>query len=319
MRLRDVGEFGLIDRIARIAGPAGRPRGRAVVLGIGDDAAVVRARPGEDLVATTDALVEGVHFRFATQGARAIGARALAVNLSDLAAMGARPLGALLALAAPPGLALRTALDLARGLVACGRRHACPLVGGNVTRARETSLTVTALGAVTRGRALLRSAARPGDRILVTGTLGGAALALARAERRGARIAAAPEPRLRAGRILARTRGVGACIDLSDGLLADLGHVLEASGAGAELDVARLPAPRGFVAACRRLGLDPEELLLVGGEDYELLFTVRPGGPPASALARRLGVPVAEIGTVTRRGLSLRGARRPRRGGWRHF
>jgi thiamine-monophosphate kinase len=316
MRVRDVGEFGLIDRIARIAGRGAR---RGIVVGIGDDAAVVRVSPGEDLVATTDALVEGVHFRFATQGARTIGARALAVNLSDLAAMGARPLGALLAFAAPAGLPLRAALELARGLVALGRRHACPLVGGNVSRARETSLTVTALGAVRRGRALLRSAARPGDRILVTGTLGGAALALARAERGGARIRRVPEPRLRAGRILARTRGVGACIDLSDGLLADLGHVLEASGAGAELDVASLPAPRGLAAACRRLALDAEELLLVGGEDYELLFTVRPGGPSASALERRLGLAVTEIGVVTRRGLRLRGAKQPRRSGWRHF
>jgi thiamine-monophosphate kinase len=316
MRLRDVGEFGLIERFARIA--RGGPRG-GVVLGVGDDAAVLRARPGEDLVVTTDALVEGVHFRFATQGARTIGARALAVNLSDLAAMGARPLGALLAFAAPRELPVRSALDLVRGLVALGRRHACPLVGGNVARAKETSLTVTALGAVARGRALRRSAARPGDRILVTGSLGGAALALARAERGGARIRAVPEPRLRAGRILARTPGVGACIDLSDGLLADLGHVLEASGAGAEVDVASLPATRGFGAACRRLGLDAEELLLVGGEDYELLFTVRPGFPRASRLARRLGLAVTEIGVVTRRGLRLRGAKRPRRPGWRHF
>jgi thiamine-monophosphate kinase len=316
VRLRDVGESGLIERIAQIAGRGERG---GVLVGIGDDAAVLRLRPGEDLVATTDALVEGVHFRFATQGAREIGARALAVNLSDLAALGARPLGALLALAAPAGLSLRSALDLARGLVALGCRHACPLVGGNVSRARETSLTVTALGAVPRGRALLRSAARPGDRILVTGTLGAAALALARAERGRARIRAVPEPRLRAGRILARTRGVGACIDLSDGLLADLGHVLEASRVGAELEVASLPAARGFGAACRRLGLDAEELLLVGGEDYELLFTVRPGGPRAPALARRLGLAVTEIGAVTRRGLRLRGARRRRRAGWRHF
>jgi len=316
MRLRDVGEFGLIERIARIAG---RPAGRGVVLGIGDDAAIVRPRRGEDLAVTTDALVEGVHFRFATQSARTIGARALAVNLSDLAAMGARPLGAVLALAAPAALPLRTALDLVRGLVALGRRTACPLVGGNVSRAGETSLTVTALGAVARGRALLRSSARPGDRILVTGTLGGAALALARAERGGAGIRVVPEPRLGAGRILARTRGGGACIDVSDGLLADLGHVLEASGVGAELDARRLPAPRRFAAACARARLDPWELQLMGGEDYELLFTIRPAGPTASVLARRLRVAVTEIGTVTRRGLRLRGARAPARSGWRHF
>ncbi len=316
MRLRDVGEFGLIDRIARLA--RGAP-GRDVVLGIGDDAAIVRPRPGEDLVVTTDALVEDVHFRFATQAARTVGARALAVNLSDLAAMGARPVAALVAFAAPPDLPLRTALDLVRGLVALGRRTACPLVGGNVSRARETSLAVTALGAVPRGRALTRSRARRGDRIFVTGTLGGAALALARAERGGARLRAVPEPRLRAGAVLARTRAVGACIDVSDGLLADLGHVLEASGVGAELDAQRIPAPHGFQAACRRLGLDAEETLLVGGEAYELLFTLRPNGPSARSLARRIGVAVTEIGLITRRGLRVRGARPPSRAGWRHF
>lgn len=316
MRLGDLGEFGLIERIAWLARGV---QGRDVVLGIGDDAAIVRPRRGEDLVATTDALVEDVHFRFATQSPRTVGARALAVNLSDLAAMGARPLGALLALAAPAELPLRSALDLVRGLVALGRRTACPLVGGNVSLARETSLAVTALGAVPRGRALLRSAARPGDRILVTGTLGGAALALARAERGRVRIRAVPEPRLHAGRILARTRGVGACIDVSDGLLADLGHVLEASGVGAAIDARSLPAPPGFEAACARARLDPRELQLMGGEDYELLFTLRPGGPSTAVLARRLGVASSEIGVITRRGLRLSGARPPARPGWRHF
>jgi thiamine-monophosphate kinase len=233
--------------------------------------------------------------------------------------MGARPLGALLALAAPPTLPLRTALDLVRGFVALGRVLGCPLAGGNVSGASETSLTVTALGAVARGRALLRSAARPGDRIAVTGTLGSAALALARAETRGQRLRAVPEPRLRAGRILARTRGVGACIDVSDGLLADLRHVLDSSGAGAEIDARRIPVPPGFEVACRRLGLDPTQLRLVGGEDYELLFTLRRGGPSASVLSRRLGLAVTEIGVVVRRGLRVRGARRPGRPGWRHF
>jgi thiamine-monophosphate kinase len=315
VRLTDVGEFGLIARIARIAGRV--PGGPDVLLGIGDDAALLRLRPGEDLALTSDAFVEDVHFRFATDPPRALGRRALVANLSDLAAMGARPLGFTLALAAPPSLELRIALAVARGLVEEGRRVGCPLLGGNVSRARETSLTVAACGAVRRGRALRRDAARPGDRLLVTGALGASALARARSERLGTPLRRVPEARLRAGRTLARLRWMGACIDVSDGLLADLLHVLEASGVGAELDAAAVPRPRGLEAACRRLRLDPARLVLGGGEDYELLFTVRPAAPPAGALARRLGVAVTEIGRIVRRGLRLRGA--PARDGWRHF
>jgi len=173
---------------------------------------------------------------------------------------------------------------------------------------------ITALGAVARGRALTRRGARAGDRILVTGTLGGAALELARAERGAWPLRRVPTPRLAAGRALARVRGVGACIDVSDGLEADLAHLLEPAGLAADLDPSRVPRPPGFAAACRRLGLDPLRLVLGGGEDYELLFTLRPGGAAPARVARRLGVPVAEIGRVVRR----RGPAPPARG-FRHF
>jgi len=184
VRLGQLGEFGLIARIERLAR---RSQGTRVVLGIGDDAALLRARAGEHWALTTDAFVEGVHFRFGREPALALGRRALVANLSDLAAMGARPAAFTLALAAPPSLDARRALDLARGALREGAAHGCPLVGGNVTRARETSLTIAALGVVAPGRALLRSAARAGDRLLVTGTLGGAALDRLGAERRGGR------------------------------------------------------------------------------------------------------------------------------------
>jgi thiamine-monophosphate kinase len=314
--LGDVGEFGLIARIERAAG---RPRGRGVVLGIGDDAALLRTRPGEDVAATVDALVEGVHFRWDRDAPAAIGWRALVANLSDLAATGARPLGWLLALAAPGSLPLARFDGVLRGMLAAARAFGCPLVGGNVAAAGETSLTVTALGAVARGRQLSRGGARAGDRILVTGTLGGAALARARADRTGGRVRHAPAPRLAAGAALARLRGIGACIDVSDGLEADLAHLLDAGAGGplrAELDPARVPVPRGFHGACRRLGLDPTALALGGGEDYELLFTARPTAPGAAALGHRLGVPVAEIGRI-RRGSRTPAGPPPR--GWRHF
>lgn len=311
MQLRDLGEFGLIARIERAA----RRRGPAVVLGIGDDAALLRPRPGEDVAVSTDALVEDVHFRFATESPRNAGRRALAAALSDLAAMGARPLGFTCALAAPPRLAVRVADGLVAGLLAEAARHGCPLVGGNLSRAREVSVTLTVVGAVARGRALTRAGARAGDRLCVTGVLGVMALVVARAERGLGRVQRVPVPRLAAGRALAGLPGIGGCIDLSDGLEADAGQLLRGTGLAAEIEPARLPRPRGFDAACARLGLDPLRLALSGGEDYELLFSVRRDGPSPERLTRRLGVPVAEVGRVVPR----RRARARSAAGWRHF
>jgi len=314
--LGDVGEFGLIARIARIVERSGGPR---VALGIGDDAAVLRPPAGERIVVSTDAVVEGVHFRWESEAPARLGRRVLVAALSDLAAMGARPLGAVVALAAPPALALDRLDAVVRGLAAAAREHRCPLVGGNVARARQTSFTPTVLGTAAPGRLLTRRGARPGDRILVTGTLGAAALAVARAAR-GGRVARTPEPRLDAGRALARIAGVGGVIDVSDGLEADLQHLLDAAEdapLGAELAPGRLPLPRGFRRACARLGLDPERLALAGGEDYELLFTLRRRGPSAASLARRLGVAVTEIGRVTE--APTRGRPGAGSGGWRHF
>jgi thiamine-monophosphate kinase len=321
VKLRDLGEFGLIERIDR-AVRRSRARARGLVVGMGDAAAVLRPPAGEDWVVTTDALVEGVHFRWHSQSARCIGRRALVANLSDLAAMGARPLGFVCALAAPPNLELRAFDGVVAGLLEEAAAHGCPLIGGNVSRARQTSITITAQGSVERGRALLRGAARPGDRIFVTGTLGGAALEVARAAAGRGRVRGVPTPRLRAGRALARLPGIGACIDVSDGLLADLDHVLERSGCSAELDLGRVPRPPRFEAACRRLGVDPIRLATCGGEDYELLFTLRGrGGVGArgsqaspAALGRRLGVAVTEIGRVV-----AKAARRLEAPGWRHF
>jgi len=314
--LGDLSEFGWIERIRRAVLRGGVPR--HVVVGIGDDAAVLRARRGEDVVVTTDALVENSHFRWRTDPARQVGRRAVAASLSDLAAMGARPLGVTVAFAGPASLPVRRLDTLTAGMLDVCRACEAPLVGGNVARAHRTSLTVTAVGAIGRGRALRRGAARRGDRILVTGRLGESALARARAGLRG-RVLRTPEPRLAAGQALARAVWAGACIDLSDGLVADLRHVLVASRVGASVSVAAVPRRHGFEAACRRAGLDPARTLLGGGEDYELLFTVRPGAPSTAVLARRLGVAVTEIGRVVARGLRIDGATPTGRGGFRHF
>lgn len=300
--LADLGESALIDRIAR---RAGRPPGRDWALGIGDDAAILRPRPGDELVLTTDAQIEGVHFRLTRETPRTVGRRALAVNLSDLAAMGAEPVGALLALAAPPDLALSDFDSLIAGFVAEGRTHACPLVGGNLARAERLSLDVTVVGRCRLRGALRRRGLRPGDGLYVTGVLGAAALARARADREGSRLVRVPTPRLAAGRVLARRSGTRACIDLSDGLGTDLPHLLRADGLGAEVDAEVLPRPRGFERACAELGLDPLSLMVSGGEDYELLFAHRDSGAGrregqgvAGALASALGIPVTRIGRV---------------------
>jgi thiamine-monophosphate kinase len=309
--LRDLGESGLIDRIARAARKI--PSGRGVVLGIGDDAALLRTGAGEDVVVSADTYVEDVHFRWRSESPRGVGRRVLVANLSDLAAMGARPLAFTLALAAPPALPVRCIDGVLAGLLHEARRYRCPLVGGNVTRARETHLAITAIGAVRRGCALTRRGARAGDRLLVTGTLGAAALERARAQRAAGRVRRVATARLRAGRALARIPQVSACIDVSDGFEVDVRRLLGESRHVA-LDPGRLPRPPGFARHCAGLGLDPEALLRSGGEDYELLFTLRPGGPEASVLARRLGVRVSELGRIRRGAPGGEEA-----GGWRHF
>jgi thiamine-monophosphate kinase len=288
------GEFELIRRFTQALPLAGE----GVRVGPGDDAAVLAPPPGEELVATADAVVEGVHFD-RTFTPEDVGWKALAVNLSDLAAMGARPLWALVCLGVPPGARPAAVVRIAHGLGACARRHRIAIAGGNVTRAAELSVTVTVLGAVPEGRALLRSGARSGDLVLVTGTLGDAALgrlpgapaALVRRQRR-------PAPRLAAGRALAGL--VRAAIDVSDGLVQDLGHLCEASGVGARIGAADLPvsdAARRFA----RVRADVCDAALTGGEDYELVLAVAPSLLAAArAAAAKARTPLSVIGRFVR-------------------
>lgn len=305
IRVADLGELALIERIAR---RSGRSPGGRWSLGIGDDAALLRGRSDEELVFSTDTLVEDVHFRFAREGPRRVGRRAMAVNLSDLAAMGAAPLGVLLGLCVPPRLPVATFDAMIAGFVFEARRFGCPLVGGNLSRSDKVSVAVTVIGRVERGRALTRAGLVPGDVLFVTGELGRGALSRLAADRQGGALRHVPEPRIEAGRRLARLRETRACIDLSDGLASDLGQLLRSARLGAEIDAAALPAPRGFTRACARLGLDPLALQTRGGEDYELLFALAPGrrADDPTALGRRLGVRVTRIGRVVR-GRGIRG------------
>ena len=266
------GEFALIDRIRA------RVRARAdVVLGIGDDAALLQVPAGHQLVVSCDTLVSGVHFPAETAPAD-IGWKALAVNLSDLAAMAATPAWCTLALTLPDadGDWVDAFLD---GFLELAEQHDVTLVGGDTTGG-PLSITVTAHGFVPDGQALRRDGARAGDEVWVTGTIGDAAGALAQWRARGPSSAKLrhrldrPTPRIEAGLAL---RGLAtAGIDLSDGLAGDLGHVLRASGVGARIDLGRLPTSRTLADHFEEAARWP--LQLSGGDDYELCFTA-----PASA------------------------------------
>lgn len=298
-----MGEFDLIRRHFRRDGVA-QPGN--VVLGIGDDCALLQPAPGHQLAISTDMLVEGRHF-FADVDPEALGHKALAVNLSDLAAMGARPLGFTLALSLPQADDAWPA-GFARGLFALADAHACPLVGGDTTRG-PLNICITVFGEVAPGRALRRDAAQVGDDIYISGRTGEARLALEwLLGTPWARAAVGPElpddlrallerptPRLALGQALA---GVAhAALDLSDGLTGDLGHILTASGVGADIALADLP-----VAPALTTLPDAERLtcLLSGGDDYELLFTAQVSARDAvRAAAQASGTAVARIGTVS--------------------
>ncbi len=300
---RELGELGLIEVLRRRAGAPGR-RWR---IGIGDDAALLASRAGTDLVWTADALVEDVHFRWSTADPRALGRKALRVNLSDLSAMGARPLGFLLTLAIPGDAPGARVDGFARGLLAEARDAGCPLVGGDTSRAARWCISISALGELPRGRALRRDAARPGDALLVVGELGGSALGLHvlehggprdASERRFVRMHRLPRVPLGAGPLLARRGWARTAIDVSDGLARDLGHVLASSGVGAEVELGALPLPRGLARACAQRGLEPWPLALSGGEDYALLVAAPPDAPGDVRLARALDTRVTRIGRV---------------------
>jgi len=299
--LSDLGESALIARIARRAGHSASHS--AWPLAIGDDAAILRPRPGVDIVLSTDAQVENVHFRLGRETPRTIGRRAMAVNLSDLAAMGATPVGCLLSLALPRNLELRVFDALISGFVFEAERYACPLVGGNLTRAEQTSLHVAVVGSVKRNSSLRRGRLRVGDELFVTGVLGAAALARHRADRRGSRLTRVPVPRLEIGRQLGRSKATTGCIDLSDGLATDLRNLFAGTGLGAEIDVSSLPSAPGFSRDCRQLGFDPMKLMLEGGEDYELLFSRRSSGRKDGIVrsCARLGLRMTRIGCVVAR------------------
>jgi thiamine-monophosphate kinase len=293
-----VGEFDLIDRFFK------RPP-RHAVLGVGDDCALLQPAPGTQLAISCDMLVEGRHF-FPDVDPATLGHKALAVNLSDLAACGARPLAFTLALALPHANEAWLA-EFARGLFALADAHDCELIGGDTTQG-PLNLCITVFGEVPvvtgKSQALLRSGARPGDDIYVSGTLGDARLALEALQGQlsvpAAALAAArirleqPRPRVALGLAL---RGLAtAAIDVSDGLLGDLGHILQASACGATVDTA---SAQSLLACAAIDGARRLDYVLAGGDDYELLFTAPPAARAAVlAAAQASAIPVTHIGRI---------------------
>lgn len=292
----------------------------AIMTGIGDDAAVLRPQAGP-LVLSVDVAVEGVHFQRAYLSFAEIGARAMSAAVSDLAAMGARPLAALCSLVAPAHLVHEDFMALHVGIAQAARDYKCPVVGGNLAGGDQLSLSTTVVGVLT-GRGLYRHGARPGDEIHVTGPLGSAALGLKllqleAAAQGPAYVQAWRAPRARVAQGLALSNAATAAIDVSDGALADLAHICEASALGAVIEAGRVPLAAGMADVARSIGVDPLELALNGGEDYELIYTLPPGAAdPCSGtrIGHMLDAPGA-VQVVNDQGKPL--SIRPR--GFQHF
>ena len=318
-------EKALIRRIRRQA----KPSGSLVRTGIGDDAAVLACPAGFEILITTDFSLEGVHFRREWHPPDSVGHRCLTRSLSDIAAMGGEPTAAFLSLALPPDLPQSWVDGFMRGLLRLGRKYKVPLAGGDTAESPAGVLAdIVVVGQVPAGKALLRSGARAGDCIYVTGELGRSAATLYRLRQGGATALGPkgkpsqaahaahfyPQPRIAIGRWL-REKGLAtAAIDVSDGLSTDLGHICEESGVGALVNEAGIPRPSGLPASSLHYALN-------GGEDYELLFTAPASRPVPGKIA---GVRVTRIGEIIRgRDMWLvdsHGQRKPLAPrGWEHF
>ena len=315
----------------------------SIITGIGDDAAVFRGNSGKETIVSVDLLIEDIDFRRTTTPPYLLGHKALAVSLSDLAAMGSRPLFALVSIGVPEDVWQTDFVDrMYDGWLNLANRYGVQLIGGDTSRAHEhIVIDSIAIGECSAGMAVKRMGASAGDQIFVTGSLGAAAAGLRLIER-GAHLAEQnlgdedsqkldhvllrqlrPEPRVGWGIVLGEERLATAMIDLSDGLSSDLNHLCEASKVGALIDAALLPIDERVVELCGRRALDPLQLALHGGEDFELLFTVKPEN--VARLPKRVdGIEIKRIGTIQSdsEGVKISEGSRTwdlKPGGWKHF
>ncbi len=304
----NIGEFALIDRLQQFLQV---PSDSHVVKSIGDDCAVLQPSPDAELILTTDSQEEGVHYRLDWSTPEEIGWRCLAVNVSDIAAMAGRPLGAVVALSLPSDLEVAFVDGLYTGMQNLARQMACPIIGGNMTKTTgRVSVTITVLGEVPRGQAIYRSGAQAGDAIWVTGPLGGAKAgleALLKPEAvRGVPTAYAlacyrrPQPRLWEAQFLRQRVELHSLLDISDGLSGDLRHICEASGVGAQIEADAVPIHDDTRQIADAVQADPLWYALHGGEDFELCFTALPMQvePIRAEFERRFHRSLVRVGTI---------------------
>jgi thiamine-monophosphate kinase len=323
VKLAELGEFGLIDLLAKMVG-GGDER---LLIGIGDDAAAWR---GDDSIqlATVDSFIEGVHFTPQTTPWPDVGWKSLAVNLSDIAAMGGIPRYALVSLALPDDSQVEDVAALYGGMLKLAKQYGVTIVGGDISRAPLVAISITVLGSSPTKKILTRSSARPGETVAVTGRLGAAAAGLELLKSKGHADPEAettlknaflhPTPRIAEGLLLVE-QGVKTAIDISDGLVADLNQICKASQVGARLEVERIPVEPAVKTAFGDRAL---ELALSGGEDYELLFTA--SSEIVERVKKATSVPITAIGEITAgKALALVDKEgnpfKLKRAGWEHF
>jgi len=336
-RVTDIGEFGLIRRIGDLVKKEGVPSER-VTLGIGDDTASFVPRPGYELLVTCDCMVEGHHYLPGKISPMDLGRRAMTLNISDIGAMGGRPLYALISLGLKGDILVHDVEEMYRGFIAELNPFGASIVGGNLTKSGNGMfIDITLIGEVEQGKGVRRSGARPGDVILVTGYPGQAAAGLQLLlrgpedpkilEHPLVKIFNTPSHRARVGEAIAKTGLATAMIDTSDGFLGDLGHICEESGVGAELFKERLPLSDDLRKAALTLQQNPYDLLLGDSDDYELVITCRPQDVDMlrAVIIRCCPVSLTEVGRITDAAgeialLLSDGGRQPvKRSGWDHF
>ena len=305
------GESEIISRLRKRAGVNGE-----VLLGIGDDAAVIKTTGGRNLIACCDLMVEGVHFRTEWTSPRLLGRKALAVNFSDVAAMGGVPKFAMMSIALPHSCSSEFIDELFEGMFELAEASGVSIIGGDTSSSRDSLfIDISVIGECESGKAVTRRGANIGDRIYVSGSLGASALGLSLLEdgfrledsqvvsdpRRQALLKhLSPEPQLKLGRAIGEAGLATAMIDISDGLSTDLWHILDESGVGAIVHASAIPIAECVLAAdSESPGIDPLSLALNGGEEYELLFTARPENHErVVAIAEALSVPITVIGDI---------------------
>lgn len=313
MPLKDLGEFGLIEKIKQCFTVPEN------FTGIGDDCSVIPQRDGVQTLVSTDMLVEGSHFLMNDIKAYDLGWKSAAVNFSDIAACGGKPVGSLLSLALTQEIDEEWIDEFIEGYRAMSQEANAPLLGGDTTSSADRiCINVTVIGEVTNGKAKMRSNARPGDLVCVTGTVGDSAAGLKLILEGYPRIPSLidkhyhPMPRLKEAELLSEIDGIHAMMDISDGIASDLRHILKASGVGAIINTSMLPMSDDFKKACVTYDWNPVEIALCGGEDYELLFTMSPDCNPP--------VPFSVIGAINDSGkLEWKPAENNDYMGYRHF